>query len=44
VGIREARRPTRSLFIYPGCRNVVVLAEITVETKEFVCANVGFEK
>jgi hypothetical protein len=44
VGIKEARRPTRSLFIYPGYLKVVVLADITVETKEFVCANVGFDR
>jgi hypothetical protein len=44
VGIREARRPTRSLFIYPGYLKVVVLADITVETKEFVCAKVGFDR
>lgn len=25
VGIREATRPTRSLFMYPGYRRVVVL-------------------
>lgn len=32
VGIREATRPSRSLFRYPGYRNVVVLEAITVET------------
>lgn len=32
VGIREAIMPTRSLFMYPGYRSVVVEADITVET------------
>jgi len=36
-----ATKPTRSLFMYPGYLRVVVLAAITVDTSEFVCANVG---
>lgn len=44
VGINDARRPTKSLFIYPGYRRVVVLADITVETSEFVWEKVGFER
>ena len=34
--------PTRSLFMYPGYRSVVVDAAITVDTSALVCANVGF--
>jgi len=36
VGIRDANKPIRSLFMYPGYLKVVVLADITVETKAFV--------
>lgn len=32
VGISEETMPTRSLFIYPGYRSVVVLADMTVDT------------
>jgi hypothetical protein len=42
VGIKLATKPTRSLFMYPGYRSVVVDAAMTVETSELVCANVGF--
>ena len=42
VGIRLATKPTRSLFMYPGYRSVVVDAAITVDTSAFVCAKVGF--
>mmetsp|Transcript_9266 Transcript_9266/g.32186 ORF Transcript_9266/g.32186 Transcript_9266/m.32186 type:complete len:217 (+) Transcript_9266:251-901(+) len=42
VGMRLATRPTRSLFMYPGYRRVVVLAAITVDTRELVCAKLGF--
>jgi hypothetical protein len=35
VGISEANKPTKSLFIYPGYLRVDVLAAITVETNEF---------
>jgi hypothetical protein len=41
VGIREAIRPIKSLFMYPGYLKVVVEALIIVETMEFVCAKVG---
>ena len=37
VGMSELISPIRSLFMYPGIRNVVVLADITVET----CSNVA---
>jgi hypothetical protein len=42
VGIREAIRPIKSLFMYPGYLRVVVEALIIVETIEFVCAKVGW--
>lgn len=32
MGMRDAIRPIRSLFIYPGYRRVVVLADMMVET------------
>ncbi len=32
VGMSEAIRPIRSLFMYPGQRRVVVLTDITVDT------------
>jgi len=35
--MRPATSPTKSLFMYPGYRSVVVLAAITVETNEFTC-------
>jgi len=41
VGTNDATKLTRSLFMYPGYLNVVVLAAITVETKAFVCENDG---
>lgn len=43
VGTREATRPTKSLFMYPGYLRVVVEADITVETREFNWLTVGFE-
>ena len=36
VGIKEAMRPIKSLFIYPGYLRVVVDAPMIVETIEFV--------
>jgi len=33
VGISEAKRPEKSLFMYPGYRRVVVLAAIMVATR-----------
>lgn len=41
VGTSPATRPTRSLFIYPGYRSVVVDAAITVDTSEFSCDTDG---
>ena len=38
----DATRPTRSLFMYPGYRKVVVLAAMTADTNALVCAKVGF--
>jgi hypothetical protein len=35
VGMREAINPMRSLFMYPGYLNVVVLAAMTVDTFTF---------
>ena len=32
VGMSDAMMPTKSLFMYPGYRSVVVLAHITVDT------------
>jgi hypothetical protein len=40
--MRVAKRLASSLFMLPGKRNVAVDAAMTVETREFVCANVGF--
>ena len=37
VGIREAIRPIKSLFMYPGYLSVSVDALIIVETIELVC-------
>ena len=42
MGIREAIKPIRSLFMYPGYLRVVVLALIMVDTIEFVYAKVGW--
>jgi hypothetical protein len=42
VGIRDATRPIRSLFMYPGYRRVVVDAAMTVDTREFSWFTVGF--
>lgn len=36
VRMSEANRLTKSLFMYPGYRNVDVDAAITVDTKELV--------
>lgn len=36
VGIKEAIRPIKSLFMYPGYLKVVVEAPIIVDTIEFV--------
>ena len=36
VGINEATKPIRSLFMYPGYLRVVVDADIIVLTMEFV--------
>ncbi len=41
VGIKDAIRPIKSLFIYPGYLKVVVDALIIVETMELVWAKVG---
>ena len=41
VGTREATIPTRSLFMYPGYRSVVVEAAITVDTRELSCVTEG---
>lgn len=41
VGISPASKLIKSLFIYPGYRNVDVEAAITVEIKAFVCAILG---
>jgi len=42
VGMSEAIRPIKSLFMYPGYLKVVVEALMMVETIELVCANVGW--
>mmetsp|Transcript_10886 Transcript_10886/g.36328 ORF Transcript_10886/g.36328 Transcript_10886/m.36328 type:complete len:271 (+) Transcript_10886:498-1310(+) len=41
VGTKDATRPTRSLFMYPGYRSVVVEAAMTVETKELTWCTDG---
>jgi hypothetical protein len=40
--MRDATRPIRSLFMYPGYRRVVVDAAMTVDTREFSWFTVGF--
>jgi hypothetical protein len=40
--MRDATRPMRSLFMYPGYLRVVVDAAMTVDTKEFNWFTVGF--
>lgn len=42
VGIRDAIKPIKSLFMYPGYLKVSVDALIIVDTIEFVWANVGY--
>lgn len=42
VGIKGAVRPIKLLFIYDGYRNVVVLTDIIVDTRELICVKLGF--
>ena len=41
VGINGAIKPIKSLFMYDGYLNVVVLTDIIVETNSLICENVG---